>query len=116
MNNQLFRFTLFLLVCLSLPSIAAAQVEISAVPSANNPAVGDTIEVAINIAGASNVAGYDFTLIFDPTKLEFIGIENADLPPSRSICTFHPQLGTVQCNFMLQSLPQEQINAMEPSP
>ena len=68
MNNQLFRFTLFLLVCLSLPSIAAAQVEISAVPSANNPAVGDTIEVAINIAGASNVAGYDFTLIFDPDQ------------------------------------------------
>ena len=59
MNNQLFRFTLFLLVCLSLPSIAAAQVEISAVPSVDNPSAGNTIEIAINIAGASNVAGYE---------------------------------------------------------
>ena len=82
MNKQLFRFTLFLLVYLSLPSIAAAQVEISAVPSANNPAVGDTIEISINISSASNVAGYDFRLTFDPTKLEFIGIENADYLPT----------------------------------
>ena len=81
MNKQLFRFTLFLLMCLSLPSIASAQVEISAVSSANNPAVGDTIEISINIAGGSDVAGYDFTLTFDPTKLEFIGIENADYLP-----------------------------------
>ena len=82
MNKQLFYFTLFLLVCLSLPSIASAQVEISAVSSVDNPAVDDQIEVSINIAGASNVAGYDFTLTFDPTKLEFIGIENADFLPA----------------------------------
>ena len=82
MNNQLFRFTLFLLVYLSLPSIAAAQVEISAVPSANNPAVGDTIEISINISSASNVAGYEFKLTFDPTELQFIGIENADYLPT----------------------------------
>ena len=89
MNKQLFRFILFLLVYLSLPSIAAAQVEISAVPSADNPAVGDTIEVSINIAGASNVAGYDFTLTFDSTKLEFISIENADYLPAGA---FVPEL------------------------
>ena len=71
MNKQLFRFTLFLLVYLSLPSIAAAQVEISAVPSANNPAVGDTIEISINISSASNVAGYEFKLTFDPTQLQY---------------------------------------------
>ena len=82
MNKQLFRFTLFLLVSLSLPSIAAGQVEISAVSSAANPAVGDTIEVSINIAGASDVAGYGFTLTFNPTELEFISIENADYLPS----------------------------------
>ena len=81
MNNQLFRFTLFLLVYLSLPSIAAAQVEISAVPSANTPAVGYQIEVSINIAGGSNVGGYDFRLTFDSTKLEFISIENSDYLP-----------------------------------
>ena len=69
-----------------VPSTAGAtptgQVAISAVPSINNPAVGDTIEVSINIAGGSNVAGYDFTLTFDPAQLQYISIENADyLPP-----------------------------------
>ena len=98
MNNQLFRFTLFLLVCLSLPSIAAAQVEISAVPSVDNPSAGNTIEIAINIAGASNVAGYDFTLIFDPTKLEFIGIENADFLPA-GVFALSPTVGNGSVQF-----------------
>ena len=88
MNKQLFRFALFLLVCLSLPSMAAAQVEISAVSNVDNPDVGDTIEISINITGGSNVAGYQFTLIFDPTELEYISIENADyLPQVRSYQT-----------------------------
>ena len=98
MNQQLFRFTLFLLVCLSLPSIAAAQVAISAVPSANNPAVGDTIEVSINIAGASDVAGYDFTLTFDPIKLEFMNIENADYLPTGAFA-LPPTVGNGSAQF-----------------
>ena len=92
MNKQFFRFILFLVVCLSLPSIAVARVEISAVPSANNPAVGDTIEISINIAGASNVSGYDFRLTFDPTKLEFISIENSDFLPAGAFA-FPPTVG-----------------------
>ena len=81
MNKQFFHFTLFLLMCLSVLSAAAAQVEISAVPSATNPAVGYQIEVSINIAGGSNVAGYDFRLTFDSTTLELISIENSDYLP-----------------------------------
>ena len=57
---------------------ASGQVKIFVVPSVVNPAVGDTIEVSINIAGVSNVGGYEFTLTFNPTELEFISIENAD--------------------------------------
>ena len=98
MNKQLFYFILFLLVCCSVPSIAAAQVEISAVPSANNPAVGDQIEVSINIAGASNVAGYDFTLTFDPTTLEFIGIENADFLPA-GVFALPPTVGNGSVDY-----------------
>ena len=82
MDKQLLRFTLFLLMYLSVPSIAAAQVEISAVPSASNPAVGDTIEISINIAGASNVGGYEFTLTFNPTQLQYITVENSDFLPA----------------------------------
>ena len=81
MNKQFFRFTLLLLVCFLVASTAAAQVEISAIPSANNPAVGYQIEVSINIAGGSNVAGYDFRLTFNSTELEFISIENSNYLP-----------------------------------
>ena len=81
MNKQFFCFTLFLLICFSISSIAAAQVEISAVPSANNPPVGYQIEVSINIANGSNVAGYDFRLTFNSTVLELIRIENSDYLP-----------------------------------
>ena len=97
MNKQLLRFTLFLLMSLSLPPIVAGQVEISAVSSASNPAVGDTIEVAINITGAASVSGYDFKLTFDPTKLDFISIENADYLPSGALA-FDPivESGSVQ--------------------
>ena len=82
MAKQPFRFTLFLLMCLLVASTAAAQVEIAAVPSADNPAIGDTIEVSINIAGASNVIGYGFKLTFDPTALEFIDAEHTDYLPA----------------------------------
>ena len=81
MNKQFFRFTLLLLVCFLVASTAAAQVEISVVPSATNPAVGYQIEVSINIAGGSNVAGYDFRLTFNSTELEFISIENSNYLP-----------------------------------
>ena len=65
------------------------QITISAVPNDNDPAVGDTIEVSINIAGGSDVAGYGFTLTFNPTQLQYISIENADyLPPG----TFVPDV------------------------
>ncbi len=85
MTKQPFRFTLFLLICLSITSIAAAQVEIAAVSSADNPAIGDTIEISINIAGASNVVGYWVTLTFNPTQLEFISIENSDYLPAGAL-------------------------------
>ena len=97
MNKQLFCFTLFLLMCLSVLSTAAAQVEISAVPSANNPAVGYQIEISINIAGGSNVAGYDFRLTFNSTELEFISIENSNyLPGDPFVPEIEPGNGSVR--------------------
>lgn len=97
MKKQFCRFTLLLLICLSVASTAAAQVEISAVPSTNSPAVGYQIEVSINIAGGSNVAGYDFRLTFNSTNLEFINIENADhLPGDLYIPELEPGDGSVR--------------------
>ena len=78
MSKQPFRFSLYLFMWLSVASTGAAQVDILAVPSSNSPAVEDIIEISINITGGQNVAGYDFSLTFNSTELEFISIENAD--------------------------------------
>ena len=97
MNKQFFRFTLSLLMCLLVASTAAAQVEISVVPSADTPAVGYQIEVSINIAGGPNVAGYDFQLTFNSTALEFISIENSDyLPGDPYVPKIEPGDGSVR--------------------
>ena len=87
-----------------VPSTATGQVAISAVPSTNSPAVGDTIEVAINIAGASNVAGYEFTLTFNSTQLQYISIENADYLPAGAFA-LEPTVasGSVQFNAIALS-------------
>ena len=81
MNRQFSCFTLSLLACLLAASTVGAQVEISVVPSATNPAVDYQIEASINITGGTNVAGYDFRLTFNSTELEFISIENSDYLP-----------------------------------
>ena len=49
-------------------NVLVTGIRVSAVPSVDNPAIGAQIEVSINIAGGSNVAGYDFTLTFDPNQ------------------------------------------------
>ena len=77
--------------------------EISAVPSVNNPSVGNTVEIAINIAGASNVAGYDFRLTFDSTKLQFISIENADYLPPGAFAP-EPEVGNGSVKFYAVTL------------
>ena len=68
-------------------NVFVTGVKISAVPNANNPAVGDTIQISINIAGASNVAGYELTLTFNPTQLQYISIENSDFLPAGAFAT-----------------------------
>ena len=91
MSKQLFRFSLLPLIWLSVASTGFAQVDISAEPSSNMPAVGDEVEFSINITGGSNVAGYDFRLTFSPTELEFISIENTDyLGGAERTLTFSP--------------------------
>jgi PKD repeat protein len=71
------------MVCLAIPSLALAQATISVDPAElASPAVEEEFTVSINIAGAANVAGYQFTVTFDPTAVSYVNIANADfLPP-----------------------------------
>lgn len=55
-------------------SIAPAQI--------SSPAVGAQLTVRVNIARAADVAGYDFTVGFDPTALRYVESANADYLPA----------------------------------
>lgn len=49
--------------------------------SVNIPAVGEQLTFNIDIAGGENVAGYQFTLSFDPDALRFVSMRNEDYLP-----------------------------------
>ena len=44
--------------------------------------VGTDLEISIKISQGSNIAGYQFTLEFDDTALEYVSIVNADFLPA----------------------------------
>ena len=47
-----------------------------------DPAVGNDLHISIKINQGSNIAGYQFTLEFDNTALEYVTIVNADFLPA----------------------------------
>ena len=49
--------------------------------SVNIPAVGEQLTFNIDIAGGESVAGYQFTLSFDPDALRFVSMRNEDYLP-----------------------------------
>ena len=49
------------------------------------PAVGEDLNVSIKISQGNNIAGYQFTLEFDDTALEYITIVNSDFLPAGAL-------------------------------
>jgi hypothetical protein len=71
------------IVCLAIPAIAFAQAVVSIDPAEmQSPDVGKQFTVNVKIAAGANVAGYQFTITFDPTAVKFISIANADYLPA----------------------------------
>ncbi|MDP6750278.1 MAG: cohesin domain-containing protein, partial [Candidatus Poribacteria bacterium] len=58
------------------PTISVNPAEIK------SPAAGESLAVEVNIAGGENVAGFQFTLTYDETALEFVGIEIGNYLPA----------------------------------
>ncbi len=54
------------------------------IPSSNSPNVGDQLTFSIEITGAENVAGYQLSLKFDGTTLQYISSANGDFLPSNA--------------------------------
>ncbi len=63
------------------PAIEGPIVSVSPAQIAS-PAVGEQLQVSIQIAQAADVTGYEVTLEFDPTALQYVTSAHADyLPP-----------------------------------
>ncbi len=58
---------------------AVVSVTPNQIPS---PAVGEELQLNIQITGGKNVAGYKLIVVFDPTALRYIGSTNGDFLPT----------------------------------
>ncbi len=88
MKDQLFNrkvlFSLLAVVlCLGFTAMSYGQAVVSVDPAeVESPAAGEELMVNINIAGGAGVAGYQITVNFDPTALEYVSGGNADYLPA----------------------------------
>ena len=78
---KIARYTLAIL--LLAPLVGISQTVVLVDPSVvESPAVGADLDVNIKISQGNNIAGYQFTLEFDNTALEYVTIVNADFLPA----------------------------------
>ena len=88
MKDQLFNrkilFSLLAVVmCFGFTAMSYGQAVVSVDPAeVESPAAGEELVVNINIAGGAGVAGYQITVNFDPSALEYVSGANADYLPA----------------------------------
>ena len=88
MKDQLFNrkilFSLLAVVlCLGFTAMSYGAAVVSVEPAeVESPAAGKELMVSINITGGADVAGYQITVNFDPTALEYVSGGNADYLPA----------------------------------
>ncbi len=75
-----------------------AQVPVTAIQQSNatvsispasviSPAVGEELTFSLNIEGGENVAGYQATILFDPTAFDYVRSTNGDYLPAEVFIT-----------------------------
>ncbi len=80
--------TLFIVLLIFLAFVASDishgnPIIVSVEPAkVESPAAGEELRVSINIAGGADVAGYQLTVNFDPTALNYVSGGNADYLPA----------------------------------
>ena len=82
-KNLILFFLLAIVIYPGFTAIAYAQALVSVTfEQTSHLAVGERINVNIQIANSQNVAGYELTVGFDPTALRYIEGANADYLPA----------------------------------
>ena len=91
MKTQRFKFfsnkplysLLLLLSCLGWTAMSYGQAIVSVEPTTlATPEVGEHLTMDVNITGGKTVAGYQFTVAFDPTVFRYVSAEDAGYFPS----------------------------------
>ena len=78
-----FLICLTLLLCFGITAMSYGQAVVSIDPAeVASPAAGGTLSVNIKISNGTNVAGYDLTVGFDTTALEYVELKNANYLPA----------------------------------
>ena len=101
MKDQLFSrkilFSLLAVVmCFGFTAMSYGQAVVSVDPAeVESPAAGEELMVNINITGGEGVVGYQATVNFDPTALEYVSAANADYLPAGAFPVVTPGDGSV---------------------
>lgn len=83
LKTNLFFICLAVLLCFGITASSYGQAVVSIDPAqVASPAAGGEFSVNIKITNGSGVAGYDVTIGFDTTALEYVEIKNADYLPA----------------------------------
>ncbi|MCY3551612.1 MAG: spondin domain-containing protein, partial [Candidatus Poribacteria bacterium] len=101
MKDQLFNrkvlFSLLAVVmCLGFTAMSYGAAVVSVDPAeVESPAAGEQLMVNINVTGGAGVVGYQATVNFDATALEYVSAANADYLPAGAFPVIRPGDGSV---------------------
>ncbi len=91
-RSKLFCGLLILVSCLSLTLMSYSETVVSVAPAPLAvPEVGEHLTVQVNITGGEAVAGYQFTVGFDPSALRYVAANNADYLPTDTFAVPLPE-------------------------
>ena len=100
MKNRRFKFSnskplfglLILISCFSLTLMSYSETVVSVAPAPLTvPEVGEHLTLHVNITGGEAVAGYQFTVAFDPSVLRYVAANNADYLPADAFAVPMPE-------------------------
>ncbi len=82
-NRKILFSLLAVIMCFGFTAMSYGAAVVSVDPAeVESPAAGEELMVNINITGGADVAGYQITVNFDPTALEYVSSANADYLPA----------------------------------
>ena len=91
-RSKLFFALLILVSCFSLTLMSYSETIVSVAPAPLAvPEVGEHLTVQVNITGGEAVAGYQFTVGFDPSALRYVVANNADYLPTDTFAVPLPE-------------------------